>query len=76
MERKRVKRICRILCAFSIVLMAVSAFVAFGSAMCCVHGNVKAVLPLAISLVVFWFASEMADAAERRINGQEQSEGR
>lgn len=67
MERNKVRRICRIICAVSVVLMAVSAVVAFGSAICCVHGNVKAVLPLAIGSVMFWLSSEMAEAAERRL---------
>lgn len=69
MTRRRAKRICRILCAVSVLLMALSAMAAFGCAVCVAHGNMSAVLPLAISIAVFWVASEMADATDRRTNG-------
>lgn len=70
MDKKKAKRICRVLCAVSILLMAVSALTAFGCVLCCVHGNLKAALPLVASIVVFYIASEFVDAVERRSNGE------
>lgn len=58
----------KLLYAMSIALTTVSVFVIGGSLLCIVHGNLSAVLTLAVGLTVAWASSEFAEALHRRIH--------
>lgn len=58
----------KLLYAMSIVLTTVSVFVICGSLLCIVHGNLSAVLALAVGITVAWASSEFAEALHRRIH--------
>jgi hypothetical protein len=66
MDKRRTLRICGIISAIATSVNTVALIVVAVSAMCIVHGNIKALVPFAICLAVVIVTSGLADAADRR----------
>ena len=68
MDKRRMRRICRVLFTVGIIVKIVAIYAVIFSAICVVNGNRWGMLlPFCIGLAMWIAADEMAEAAEKRL---------
>lgn len=68
MDKRRMRRICRVLFAVGVAVKVAAIYAVIFSALCVVNGNrMGMLLPFGIGLAIWVIADEMMESAEKRM---------